>query len=187
MKAENQFSGSGGPGRRSVNISCSEIKADLVALQARELSPLRAEVVMAHLAKCPSCREEALELELAARSLGSLRVSEPPTGLAARTFAYVSAARGCRPGPVLVGAPAPAPEPAPGEVSGKEPAPALLRPVRNPLLRALAAAVLLFAAVTFAFPDVAEAVGKAQIKVLGPKVSGVLGRAADAILRAFRL
>lgn len=185
MKAENRFSDSGGPARRSGNVSCSEIKADLVALQARELSPLRAEVVMAHLAKCPSCREEAMELELAARSLGSLRVSEPPTGLAARTFAYVSAARGYRPGPVLVGAPSP--EPAPGEVSGKEPAPALLRPVRNPLLRALAAAVLLFAAVTFAFPDVAEAVGKAQIKVLGPKVSGVLGRAADAILRAFRL
>ena len=47
---------------------------------------------------------------------------------------------------------------------------------------ARAAATLLLAAATFAFDEVAEAVGRAQIWLLGPRISEALERTSDRLL-----
>lgn len=110
-------------------LVCREVREDLVALGRDELSPLRAESVHQHLASCPECREEALELELAVRSLAKLPEVSPPAGLASRTVSRVmSGTMGGIEGvhgraEAPVGAAAPAPGVMPGAARTLSPSP----------------------------------------------------------------
>lgn len=165
-------------------LVCREVREDLVALQRDELSPLRAESVRSHLASCPECREEALELELAMRSYARLPEPVPPVDLvdlALRRVNEVYGPDGSR-RPVRVRA-----RPESRADAGHEPARArrtgaLFRPVRSPIVWLAAGAFYLFVALSFAVEDIGDAVGRAQLRLLGPGLSEKLERVTEAIL-----
>jgi hypothetical protein len=187
-------------------LTCREVREDIVALQREELSALRATSVRQHLSACPECREEALELDLAARSFQRLPLPEPRREVVARTLerarqAYVwaeapesaslIAAReaGSRSTEEPRRAPSPAEAPSEG---GEAPAPDgkvrwLFRPVRNVYAAIAVAAFFMFAAVTFHVPQVGEAVGRAQRRVLGSRITQAIERATDAVLARLRM
>lgn len=213
-------------------LVCREVRQDLVALQRDELSPIRAESVRQHLASCPECREEALDVELAIRSWSALPELEPPPGLADRAMQKARTAD-TAPGSPSEGKPAaPAaekrerpdasagssdsPDVLPGQTDGPEPAvssdddgerkatkvlqaatppPAdaerrphvLFRPVRSPIARIGTAAALLIAVLSVTNWTVADALRRAQTRVLGPGFVEAIGRAADAVLTKLRL
>jgi len=180
----------GGRGERDA-MGCAEARGNIVALQGDELSPLRAESVRAHLASCPECREAALELEIAARSVAGLPEVVPPGGLLERTMRRILEALGWQEGsdqPAAMPPCLPADAPEPAAATGFRTS-VLFRPVRNPFARVAAAAAaavaaaFLIVAVSLAFPNVSEKVGNAQMKLLGPRISSVIDRASDAVLK----
>jgi hypothetical protein len=80
-------------------LVCREVRGELVALLREELSPLRAESVRQHLAACPECREEQLEMALAARSIEKLLRLPAPEGLAERAMRRIVEAAGWKGAP----------------------------------------------------------------------------------------
>ncbi len=204
------------------DLTCNEVRDNLVALQGDEVPLLKAEALRSHLARCDECREEALLLDLAVRSVTKLAAEEnaveAPAGLLERAMKHVLRAHGWSEDTGRVGEMMRA-----GELPSLEPVQSLLspndrdtvssggpsaiviekeeaggtrilrkinvffRPVRHPLVRLVAAAFFLFAAFTFAFPDIAEAVGSAQMKVMGRRLSEAIVRAADVVLTHFSI
>ena len=196
-------------------LVCREVREDLVALQRDELSPIRAESVRQHLASCPECREVALDVELAIRSWSALPELAPPPGLADRAARRAVEAEGAvrlppeesvaavaaekrLPGERPVSADSPESErkatkvldavaPPPADAEAERKTSILFRPVRHPVARVAAAAALLVAVLTLSSGTVADAVERAQRRVLGPGFVEAIHRAADAVLTKLRL
>lgn len=179
-------------------LTCADARASLVALQADELPLIEAEAVRAHLARCDDCREEALEMELAARSVRKLPAAEklePPEGLVERTMRRVLEAHGWKDEAerILQTGALPALAPVPGAARAVARARrraakvlrALFSPVRHPAVKAAAIVLLLATLVVLAVHDVAEAVGNFQMSLLGERVSQALARAGDRFLDCF--
>jgi hypothetical protein len=177
------------------------VKSDIVALHREELSPLRAESVRSHLASCSECREESLELALASRTYRKLPELEPPVDLITRTLRRISEAAS---GPVIssaapaaeaAGVAHPASPPAPAAAASaqlqthdaKEHANFLFRPIKSPFARLAVAACFMALAVAFNVPSVAEALGRAQSRIIGSKLTEKIDEATQNFLMEFFL
>jgi hypothetical protein len=177
-------------------LICKEVRGDLVALMRDELSPLRVESVRTHLTVCHECREQALELELGARSYGKLPELQPPVDLITLTLRRVrerqareeARANASREGaviphrvvPVQIEAP-PKPEQRVAQTS------VLFRPIENRFARLAVAALFLAMAIAFSVPSIAEALGRAGQRLMGSQLSEKLDEATQSFLMRFFL
>lgn len=165
-------------------LGCQEAREDIVALLRDELSPIRAEAVRAHLASCPDCREESLEIELAIRSYAKLPEVTPPIHLVNITLRRLNETYepDCTRKPPRVRARKES-SPESQRLPAEQKQPGILhRPVKHPFVWLAAAAFYLFVALSFALEELGDAVGRAQLKLLGPKLSEKLGQMTEQIL-----
>jgi len=150
-----------------VDLLCREVVPDIVAFHRGELAPLRAESIRAHLAVCVECRERAFELQIAERTMAKVPDVDPPVDLINRTMKRITAAQ-------------PQPDGGPREkvVEGNF----LFRPIRSPFARwAIAVGFMLFA-VLVNIPSVAEAIGRAQSRIMGSEVVDTIEDATHSLL-----
>ena len=176
-------------------LLCREAREDLLAFLRDELSPLRAASVRAHLASCQECREESLEIELAARSVLAMPALEPPVDLLSLTIRRVResleaparAADGAARGTPAPARHAPVDSPPPAAVEPPEKISLLFRPIESRLARLAVAALFLAMAIAFSVPGLAEALGKAELQLIGPELSEKLDEATQNFLMRFFL
>jgi anti-sigma factor RsiW len=177
------------PGPPRGKLVCKEVAEDLLALMRDELSPLRAESVRSHLTSCHECREAALELEIAGRSFSKLPDIEPPVDLITRTLNRVRLSQSSQSVKPVVAAASPSqPQPPapPGEDDLDRPG-VLFRPIENRVARLVVAALFLLMAIAFSVPSIAEALGKAQQRLMGREITEKLDEATQNFLMRFFL